>query len=308
MIALEVEVDPKKVTQTGQLPPEDQDAVASAESVRSLLIIRFAGGAIGVLLPIILIVVDFKLLGSGCVRVRDSLSAYYHSGARDIFVIGLGAVGFLLIFYKITRGSPANYLSSVAGMAAVAVAVIPTRLPEPLAANECGGDAAQPVLTPLQNALTEDTAGAAHMVSAFIVFAMFAAMCFNTAIHDKRHPMARPADATTGPRFLQSLRSVLAWISNKISWGFHAACGGVIVAGGVFYGLAKYFDWGLPLHFGPLWVAEVLAILMFSASWFAKGLDDMFWRREPWSRDVAFDVRTQVTNLQNPIPNDAGSP
>ena len=102
------------------MPAEDRRAIEESNSVRSLLIIRFYGGAVGLLLPVALIAVDFGTSGEYCVRVRDSLSVYYHSGARDIFVIGLGIVGFLLFSYKLNRRSAANALSTVAGVAAIA--------------------------------------------------------------------------------------------------------------------------------------------------------------------------------------------
>lgn len=282
-----------------QMPEEDYRAVTEANSARSLLVIRFAVGVVGVLLPFVLILVDFLLLGDrSCLRVRDSLSAYYHSGARDIFVIGLGIVGFLLIFYKISRRSWANGLSLAAGLAAVVVAVSPTRLPDQVAQNECGGGAVEPVLTPLPKALGEGHVSAVHMVSAAIVFVMFTAICIRTAVHDKRNPMLRPADGTVGSAVWRAPRMLLARISNRISWKFHAFCGGFIVLGGLFLACAHLFHLVLPLHFGPLWVTEVLAILFFSASWFAKGLDDLFWRREPWSRELASKIRQDIVSGQ----------
>ena len=101
------------------MPAEDRRALEESNSVRSLLTIRFNGGAVGMLLPLVLIAADFATSGEYCVRVRDSLSAYYHSGARDVFVIGLGIVGFLLFSYKRNRRSAANTMSSIAGVAAI---------------------------------------------------------------------------------------------------------------------------------------------------------------------------------------------
>lgn len=49
---------------------------------RSYLLIRTVVGAIGILLPIVLWVVDALVL-HGWLTARGSLSAYYHSGARD---------------------------------------------------------------------------------------------------------------------------------------------------------------------------------------------------------------------------------
>ncbi|HEY5854547.1 MAG TPA: hypothetical protein VIW24_10990 [Aldersonia sp.] len=247
----------------------------------------------GVLLPIVLIVVDLALLGESCLRVRDSLSAYYHSGARDIFVIGLGIVGFLLASYKITRRSLANGLSLVAGLAAITVAIFPTRLPDTV---ECGSGEPTPTLAPLQIALGEEPTGIVHHSAAAVVFTMFVSLCVNTALHDRRFQMERDADGSVGPNswWWSKPRKALAWISNHIRWWFHLACGVIIVVVGVVYLVVSSADGTFPGNLGPLWVAEVVGILFFSASWFAKGLDDMFWRREPWSRASASEMRLEA--------------
>lgn len=273
------------------MPAEDRRAIERSNSVRSLLTIRFNGGAVGLLLPVALILVDFATSGEYCVRVRDSLSAYYHSGARDIFVIGLGIVGFLLISYKRDRRSAANVMSSIAGVAAIGVAAFPTRLPGPIPVGECGAGAAPPGLTALQNALGEDRTALVHMISALVVFAMFVLMCVTTALHDRRNPFLRPAVA--GPRS-SAWRRLLARASNGADWRFHLGCAATIVVVGGLCLLASATGVILPLHLGPLWVAEVVGIVAFSASWFVKGLDDMFFRREPWSQREVSDIRMAI--------------
>lgn len=273
------------------MPAEDRRALEESNSVRSLLTIRFNGGAVGMLLPLVLIAADFATSGEYCVRVRDSLSAYYHSGARDVFVIGLGIVGFLLFSYKRNRRSAANTMSSIAGVAAIGVAVFPTGLPGPIPVGECGAGAAPPGPTALQTALGEDRTATVHVVSALVVFAMFVLMCVTTALHDRAHPFLRPAVA--GPES-SAWRRLLARVSNRADWRFHLGCALTIVAGGALSLLASATHTVLPLHLGPLWVAEVVGILAFSASWFVKGLDDMFFRREPWSQRELSDIRMGV--------------
>lgn len=273
------------------MPTEDRRAIEESNSVRSLLTIRFNGGAVGLLLPVALIVVDFATSGEYCVRVRDSLSAYYHSGARDIFVIGLGIVGFLLFSYKRNRRSAANVMSTIAGVAAIGVAAFPTRLPGPVPAGECGAGAAPPIRTALQNALGEERTALAHTAFALVVFAMFVLMCVTTALHDRGHPFLRPAVAAPGSG---RLRGLLARISNRAGWRFHLACAVTIVLVGGLCLLASVTRTVLPLHLGPLWLAEVIGILAFSASWFVKGLDDMFFRREPWSQREVSDIRCAI--------------
>src|SRR5690554_1749395 len=66
--------------------------------VRSYLLIRTLVGLLGILLPLLFIVGEAAYLRGG-VHVRGSLSAYYHTSMRDIFVAGLCVTGFLLATY-----------------------------------------------------------------------------------------------------------------------------------------------------------------------------------------------------------------
>lgn len=84
-------------TDTFQRPRDLSDG-ADALYARSYLLIRLVVGGIGILLPTLLFVLDGLVLKGG-LSVRGSLSAYYHSGARDLFVAGLCVTGFLLITY-----------------------------------------------------------------------------------------------------------------------------------------------------------------------------------------------------------------
>jgi hypothetical protein len=54
--------------------------------------IRLVIGVIGVALPTLLVVVDGAFIDTA-LEVRGSMSQYYHSPARDLFVGGLGPVG-----------------------------------------------------------------------------------------------------------------------------------------------------------------------------------------------------------------------
>jgi hypothetical protein len=61
----------------------------------SLLPIRATVGIIGIPLPLILMIGEVFLLRGG-VQVRGSISAYYHTSMRDLFVTGPCVIGFLL--------------------------------------------------------------------------------------------------------------------------------------------------------------------------------------------------------------------
>jgi hypothetical protein len=113
--------------------------------VRSFLLMRVAVGVLGVSLPIVLVFVD-KVAFDGDAFPRGSLSAYYYSGMRDVFVGALSAIGVFLIGYKISERNLDNTASVAAGLSAGIVALFPTARPE-------GSTLA---LTPLQDLLGEN--------------------------------------------------------------------------------------------------------------------------------------------------------
>jgi hypothetical protein len=64
--------------------------------VRSYVFTRFAIGLLGVLLPLVLVFLEPALF-DGLPAPRGSLSAYYYSGLREVFVGGLCAIGVFLL-------------------------------------------------------------------------------------------------------------------------------------------------------------------------------------------------------------------
>lgn len=94
--------------------------------LKSWLLMRFVVGLVGVALPFAVILGDvFVFPGEGPFP-RDSLSAYYHSGVRDIFVGSLCVIGLFLITYMVFHYNPDNVVTIVAGLAAICVAFLPT--------------------------------------------------------------------------------------------------------------------------------------------------------------------------------------
>jgi hypothetical protein len=122
--------------------------------VRSYMFMRFAVGVLGVSLPLLLVFVE-PLLFNGQPFPRGSLSAYYYSGMRELFVGVLWAIGVFLITYKFVDHSWESRLSTLSGCAVVAVALFPT-----------GRPGAAVVLTPLQELLSETTVERIHFVAA----------------------------------------------------------------------------------------------------------------------------------------------
>ena len=89
----------------------------------SYLDLRKAVGWIGVLLPFALVLVA-NSLGSGPL-IERSISYYYHTVARDVFVGALCAVALFLFFYS-GYDDLDNWTGNVAGAFAIGVAWFPT--------------------------------------------------------------------------------------------------------------------------------------------------------------------------------------
>ena len=109
--------------------------------VRSYVFMRLAIGVLGFLLPPLLVFLE-PILFDGQPYPRGSLSAYYYSGVRELFVGMLCAIGVFLVIYKIADRTRESRVSTYAGIAVIVVALFPTGKP---------GAGVPP--TPLQNLL-----------------------------------------------------------------------------------------------------------------------------------------------------------
>lgn len=208
----------------------------TARYVRSWLLLRTLVGLVGIALPILLVLLDRLVFESG---LRDSLSAYYHSGVRDLFVGGLCAIAFFLVAYKIASRSLDNTLSCVAGIALFLVALFPTGLPEKVLA------------TPLQERLGETLVGTVHYAAAAIFLGSLAWISF---LFGMREGKRGPREGKRTPTFWQR---------------FHWTCAGVIVAALLWIVVTALAGW--PPR--ALLAGEVVAVWAFSASWLMKGLE-----------------------------------
>lgn len=90
--------------------------------VASYLLQRRGIGIVGVFLPFV-IAIGHDIL-SGHTVVLGSVSAYYYTDMRNIFVGSMAAIGIFLICYRYDMLS--DILSNIAGVAAIGVALFPT--------------------------------------------------------------------------------------------------------------------------------------------------------------------------------------
>ena len=211
---------------------------APAPLIMSYLLMRVLIGVIAVLLPFALILVNWAI-GHG---VQSSVSGYYYTPMRNIFVGSLCAIGVFLISYD-GYDLADRTITDVAGLCAICIACFPT--------------------TPAhQPTARQVLIGDLHLTFACTAFVLLSVMAFRFA---KRQPTppgltwwrrAQYAFGFTGPGDSQAL----AWerVVYRVSGGMILTC--VILI----YPLST-----VGAH--SLLVLETIMLVAFGLSWFVKG-------------------------------------
>lgn len=214
---------------------------------RSYLLTRTAVGVIGLALPVLLIAIEAWAI-EGDVAVRGSISAYYHTGARDLFVGALSVVGVLLITYMSAQSDTWDFrLSLLSGVAVLGVAFVPTTRPDLTdAAARCGELPIPPGCTAIPQRIGETLAATVHYLSAGVFIVSLAVLCFLFAHREVVHE--------GNDRLARTLRAC--------GWSIVGAIGWIL--------LGLVFDatiWQLT----PLYVGEVVSVWAFGLAWLLKG-------------------------------------
>ena len=192
-------------------------------------------GVLGLAVPVLLVLGE-PIVFNGQPFPRGSLSAYYYSGAREVFVGALCAIGIFLVTYKVADRSRENRLSTYAGLAVIVVAICPT-----------GRPGIGVTATPLQQRFGEETIQGIHFGAAGIFIAALAVISYYFA-------QPPPSDAAV---------SQSRWARvHLLSTGFIAAA--LLLA--AVAGITSRPDKGLL-------IAEWVAVWAFGASWLVKGLE-----------------------------------
>lgn len=223
-------------------PPRSTVMTAESSVVRSFLLMRTVIGILGICLPLVLVIGDLVLLDDS-LSVRGSLSAYYHSGMRDVFVGVLVVIGVFLITYKVFRRSLDNTLSIVAGAAAITTALFPTGIPDEVSS----------LPTPLQDRLGEGVVSTIHTVAAAVFVVALAVLSIFFGIREGGRD--RDRDQSRSPTFWKR---------------FHFAAAGIIVVT-ILVIAATSITGIFDTH--ALFVGEAIIALAFGASWLMKGLE-----------------------------------
>jgi hypothetical protein len=206
-----------------QNPESDNSLVISFLHLRALV------GILGIALPIVMLL--YALLLSPCGGIEQSISAYYHTHMRNVFVGILCGVGVFMITYN-GYDTKDTVTSTLAGIFAICVALFPT---SDVSACE-------------QNGLVNGTIGTIHITMALGLFAMFAYMSIA----------------------LFTLTSGNMTDKKKQRNVLYRVCGWTVVACIVIMTLQK-FAGVFPATMRPVFWLETIALLAFGTSWLTKG-------------------------------------
>jgi hypothetical protein len=218
------------------LTPEPKPS--DRQYVRSFMVMRIGSGLLAFALPLLLVGIGYWLDGDPW--FRGSLSEYYYSGAREVFVGLLSATAVFLFSYKVIEVSLENLLSISAAAFVLMVVLFPT-----------GRPLDDIDLTPLQDALGESLVETVHFIAAAAFISLLAVISFFFGVREAR-------------------RTQSGRLSPKVWRRFHWGCAIVIVAAIVWI-LAT-----LPGGWGPsqsILIGEWVAVYAFAASWLTKGFE-----------------------------------
>jgi len=207
--------------------------------VRSFLCLRAIIGVLGVLLPPLVIFGARYLFSESTHFPRTSISDYYYSGAREIFVDTLAATGVFFVAYKILEANVENLLSILAGLAALTITLFPT-----------GKDAFERTIPSngTQNLIGVANASDVHYGASivFLVCLTLISVCFGLREGRRtKRPKQKVAPA--------------AW--RVFHWTCAAAMAIALIG-------VLVMSWKFALLTG-----EIVCALAFGASWFAKGFE-----------------------------------
>ncbi|MEV8517880.1 hypothetical protein [Dactylosporangium sp. NPDC051484] len=232
-------LDPQTEAPRRPAPAQLNSPDAGVLYLRSYLLMRAVIGFIGLALPFLLVLGDLALAGGG---IRGSLSAYFYSGMRDVFVGALCVTGLFLVTYKVFEHNLDNLLSLVAGVAALGVALFCTDRPK----------GSTVPITPLQERLGETPVAVVHYVSAAVFIVSLGIISLYFGIREGK-------------------RTELTGRLSPAFWRrFHWACAAGIGVAVLFIAVTELTGW---FDDYSLIVGETLAILSFGASWLMKGLE-----------------------------------
>ena len=207
--------------------------------VISYLTLRKAIGILGIAFPVVL--VSGSILAGGCEEIQNSISNYYHTNMRNIFVGILCAVALFLFSYKGYERKD-NIAGHLACLFALGVAFFPASVDDPLPLCNFPSFIKSPVISLV------------HFISAALFFT--ALSYFSIVLFTK----SKNKESRTGRKKKR----------NRV----YRVCGfimlGCIILIGVYFLILKG-SYSRLQHIKPVFWLESIALWAFGISWLVKG-------------------------------------
>jgi hypothetical protein len=219
-------------------PRSDQDVFFT-----NYMFLRKAVGWVGTLLPLILLIANpiaLSIENSSCGAVPGSVSGYYYSPVRNIFVGALCGLGLFLIAY-VGYDLGDRLVTDLAGVFALGLALFPTK---PTVASA----PAVACQTVAQVSTREQVVGDIHLICAGLMFVFLAWMAVRFTNTDK---------AWSAPKQLRDR--------------IYRSCAIAILVCLVAAVITSVLPASVKGPFPWLFLFEAVAIFAFGVSWFVKG-------------------------------------
>jgi hypothetical protein len=231
------------------------------ELIISYMFLRKTVGWIGTLLPVVLIAGNVIFFTTS---LPGSMSGYYYTHMRDVFVGALCALGVFLVAYA-GYDQMDRWITNIAGLGAIGVAFFPTKPPTcPAGTRTC------PVPEVRQLSAAQQAVGDIHLFFAAATFIALGLMALR---------FAKSAETPGGQTRMSLIRHELGWARlcddqeqpKKRRNTVYRACGVTILCCVLLAAASNLLPASVKAHRPWLFVFEALAVFAFGFSWFVKG-------------------------------------
>jgi hypothetical protein len=239
-----------------------QRSPALNQLIVSYMFLRQTVGWIGTLLPVVLLV--GAAISSTAPR-PDSMSGYYYTDMRNIFVGALCALGVFLVAYD-GYDDVDRWITSIAGFCAIGVAFCPTKPTVCTAGARACPSSSVTHLTTSQQAV-----GDLHVFFAAATFIALGLMALRFA---KGGMTPRGQNAIGQIRYGLGFGQPIAGDQPQRYTGENAiyrASGVTILSCVILAALSNLLPASVNAHWPLLFIFEAVAVFAFGVSWFAKG-------------------------------------
>jgi hypothetical protein len=246
------------------------------ELIISYMYLRKTVGWIGSLLPIILITGNVIFFTTS---LPGSMSGYYYTHMRDVFVGALCALGVFLVAYT-GYDEVDRWITNIAGLCAIGVAFFATKPPVCAAgARTCTA----PWVTHLSAG--QQVRGDIHLFFAAVTFIALGLMALRfaksgptpsglTGMSRIRHGLGlgRQGDGQQSQQKKNQKKQKQKRQKKQQRNAVYRACGVTILSCVVLAAASNLLPASVKAHWPWLFIFEALAVFAFGVSWFVKGL------------------------------------